>query len=450
MTSRLPVVIVGGGLSGLSAGVNLVAHGIPVVLLEQKPHLGGRAYSFVDAATGETVDNGQHVLIRGYAATMRLLKTIGTTSLLAMQPTPVLTFHHPSKGFRTFRLPALPSPLHLVAGVLGSDLFAAADRLGILRAGLAMRRCRGESEQRIASMTVGEWLSSVGQSEEAVRSFWEPLAVSIMNELVTSASALLFVRSLRTAFLEDRANAALAIPAVGLSDLYAIPSREFLLRQGGNVRCSTRVVKLAASQGRMTGVTLPDGSVVEASAVILALPPAEAQAVLPDELVSKGFLASSSGLSFSPIVSTHLWFRREVMKEDVVGLIGRTTQWVFNRRRLAPGEAEGEHVSATISAAHDIVGKTQEEIVAAVMRDLRSAFGEIPEPWHSLVIREKRATFSATPEAEKLRPGQTTPVRNLFLAGDWTATGLPATIEGAVISGERCAALAEEFVRHTL
>jgi uncharacterized protein with NAD-binding domain and iron-sulfur cluster len=198
----------------------------------------------------------------------------------------------------------------------------------------------------------------------------------------------------------------------------------------------------------VTGVTLQDGSFVEASAVILALPPAEARAVLPEPLASQGFLASISATSFSPIVSVHLWFRREVMSRDVVGLIGRTVQWVFNRRRLAGGATEGGHISATISAAHEIVGKTQEEIVRIVMNDLRSAFGqEIPDPWHALVIREKKATFSATPAVESLRPDQRTPLKNLFLAGDWTATGYPATIEGAVISGERCAMFAADLLR---
>jgi squalene-associated FAD-dependent desaturase len=449
MTPRSPVVIVGGGLSGLSAGVSLTARGIPVLVYEQKPHLGGRAYSFVDSTTGETVDNGQHLLIRGYAATMQLLEAIGTRRLLTVQPVPALVFHHPQKGFRTFRLPSVPSPFHMLAGVLGSDLFGLADRVRLLRAGAAMRRCRGgKAEEEISRLTVAEWLSSEGQTEEAVRSFWEPLAVSIMNEHVASASALLFVRSLRTAFLEDRANASLAIPSVGLSDLYANPARDLILREGGGVHCSTRVARVDVAEGSATGVTLQDGSFVGASAVILALPPAEARAVLPEPLASQGFLASIAATSFSPIVSVHLWFRHEVMSRDVVGLIGRTVQWVFNRRRLAGGGPEGGHISATISAAHEIVGKTQDEIVGIVMHDLRSAFGqEMPDPWHTLVIREKKATFSATPAVESLRPDQRTPLKNLFLAGDWTATGYPATIEGAVISGERCAMLAARMLR---
>jgi squalene-associated FAD-dependent desaturase len=438
-----PVVVVGGGLSGLSAAVHLAARDISVLLLEQKQHLGGRTYSFVDATTGETIDNGQHVLIRGYAATMRLVEIIGTTHLLTVQPSPVLALHHPRKGIRTFRLPLLPSPLHLAAGVLSSDLFSVPDRLRVLRAGMAMRRDSGRLERELASMTVDEWLTSMGQSREAVRSFWEPLAVSIMNEHVTTASALLFVRSLKTAFLEGRSNAALVIPTVGLSDLFARPAREYITRHGGNVRCSTRAVKVSMSNGAVAGVVLQDGSTLEASAVVLAVPPVEALELVPEDAEVRADLTPSAALKFSPIVSTHLWFRREVMDRDVVGLIGKTVQWVFNRRRLAAGGGEGGHISATISAAHEIVGAAQEEIVTAVMRDLRSAFGQdMPDPWHALVIREKRATFSATPEAEHLRPKAATRVRNLFLAGDWTDTGYPATIEGAVMSGERCAALA--------
>jgi squalene-associated FAD-dependent desaturase len=443
-----PAVVIGGGLSGLAAGVHLAARGIPVLLLEQKPHLGGRAYSFVDTTTGETVDNGQHLLIRGYAATMRLLETLGTMRLLTMQRAPELVFHHPLRGFRSFHLPSFPSPLHVLVGVLASDLFTATDKVSVLRAGWFIRRCRGEAEHQLADLTVAAWLAAQGQSDEVIRSFWEPLAVSIMNEHVSSASALVFVHSLRTAFLEHHTNAALAIPTVGLSDLYANPARDFIVRWGGRVHCSSRVAKLTAEQDHVTRVVLHDGSSVDASAVILALPPPEARAVLPPQVASQGFLSSNTGISFSPIVSVHLWFRREVMHHDVVGLIGRTTQWVFNRRRLAPDGTEGGHISATISAAHEIVGQTLEEIVSLVMHDVRSAFGEqMPEPWHALVIREKRATFSPTPAAERLRPDQKTPLGNLFLAGDWTNTGYPATIEGAVISGERCAALAYDLLR---
>jgi hydroxysqualene dehydroxylase len=450
MIPRRPVVVAGAGLSGLAAAVTLASQDIPVVVFEQKPHLGGRAYSFLDSTAGEMVDNGQHVLIRGYAATMRLLETLGTTRLLSFQPSPSLVFHHPVKGFRTFRLPSWPPPLHLLGGVLGSNLFGIADRLRTLRAGLALRSCTEEVEQQIAHLTIAEWLRSQGQSEEAVRSFWEPLAVSIMNEHVATASALLFVRSLRTAFLAEHSNASLAIPTVGLSDLYANPAREFIARRGGSVRCSMRVASVKVNGEGVTGVILHDGSFVEASAVVIALPPSETRVVLLEQSSLQSLLTQSSAIVYSPIVSVHLWFRQEVMKHGVVGLIGRTVQWVFNRRKLAGGTSEGGHVSATISAAHDLVGRTLEDIVRVVMADLRSTFGPaIPEPWHALVIREKRATFSATPAAEQLRPDQRTPLKNLFLAGDWTATGYPATIEGAVISGERSAALVGEYLRCT-
>ena len=165
-----PVVIVGGGLSGLAAGVGLSSRGIPVLLLEQRPAPGGRASSFVDDETGDVIDNGQHVLIAGYARTMRFLESIGTRDRLAVQSVPTLLFHHPRRGFCTFLVASLPSPLNLLGGVVMTDLLSAADKLRLLRAGAALRTFRDDAPGDAADMTVGEWLASRGQSAEMMRS----------------------------------------------------------------------------------------------------------------------------------------------------------------------------------------------------------------------------------------------------------------------------------------
>jgi len=438
-----PVLIVGGGLSGLAAGVELASHGTPVVILEQKSYPGGRAYSFSDPVTGDIIDNGQHVLIAGYDRTMHFLETIGTRDLLRIQPQPSLVFHHPDRGFRSFRLPKLPSPLHLLLGALTTDLFSVADRLRLLRAGLDVRRCTGPREKLVEDATVDQWLNSVGQSEEAKRSFWEPLAVSIMNEHISAASALVFIRSLRKAFFAGWKEAALAIPSVGLSTLYVDAAVDYIRRKGGEVRCSADVVEIILENGCVTGLRFRDGSVQEGSACLLTVPSNKLRGLLPDSLSGLKSLSVIMDLPVSPIVSIHLWFGSEFMEHDVVGLIGKRIQWVFNKRKLSKEPDTGPNVSAVISAARDFVSYNNEALTAVALEDLRLVYGSrVGEPLHVVVIREKRATFSATPAAERARPATRTVIPNLFLCGDWTDTGYPATIEGAVISGERGAAAA--------
>jgi len=435
-----PVVVVGGGLSGLAAAVSLSSRRIPVILLEQRKSPGGRAYSFLDEATGTVIDNGQHVLIAGYARTMGFLGTIGTRDLVAVQRLPELLFHHPDRGFCSFRLPLLPPPLHLLAGVASTDLFSPADKLRMVRAGLALRSSVAPSE---TGGTIESWLDAHGQSPGTKRSFWEPLAVAIMNEHIATASAPVFLRALRTAFLSGPRAAALAVPTVGLSELYVDPARAYIENHGGIVRCGADVTGTVAERGNVSAVRLKEGETVGCSAAILAVPSYRAADILPDALRGSGFLSRASSIPLSPIVSVHLWFENDAMTQEVLGVIGRRVQWVFNRRKISREKGKGGHLSVVISAAGDFVGMDNDDLARIAVEDLQSVFGAgTGRATRAVVIREKRATFSCAPDVEPLRPGAVTPIPNLFIAGDWTDTGYPATIEGAIMSGQRCADLA--------
>lgn len=434
-----PVVVVGGGVSGLAAAVELSSRGIPVTVLEQKPVPGGRAYSFVDAKTDEVIDNGQHVLLAGYERTMRFLATIGSRHLLAVQHRPLLVLHHPRKGFRQFHLPALPTPFHLIFGVLGSNLFSLRDRVSVLRGGLAIARAQNSA---LAGKTVMQWLDDNGQSEEVRLSFWEPLAVSIMNTHIAFASAQSFVGALRKAFLGGRRNASLAIPRVGLSQLYVDGARKTIVDHGGTVECNREVVGLDIRNGIVERVRLKSGKAAHCDAVIVAVPPHALGRILPDDLLKDPVFAGAGEITYSPIVSLHLWFDEDFMSHESVGVIGRRIQWAFNRRRLMRDAAPGGHISVVISGAHELVGLSNDDLVKIALEDLRTVYPMCPAAVrHSVVIREKRATIALSPEVEKLRPSQKTSVPNLFLAGDWTDTGYPATIEGAIVSAEKCCAL---------
>lgn len=431
-----PVLIVGGGLSGLAAAVRLSACGIRCLLLESRPHLGGRARSFVDRRTGCVIDNGQHVLVAAYARTMHFLETLGTRHQLSLQERPLLRFHHPTRGFCTFRLSGLPLPLNLAFAVARSDLFCARDKLRLLRAGAAL----GFGAPGHSDPTLESWLDSLSQSAEAKRSFWEPLAIAIMNEKIAVASSRVFLHALRVAFLSERGGAAIAVPTVGLSELFSNPARAFIEGHGGTVRCQAEVSGCTVHQGRVTQARMRSGPPLGCSAMILAVPPWNVGPLLPEELRQSGVLSCAGAIPASPIVSVHLWFSSAFMSEEFFGVIGRRVQWVFNRRRVRGENSAGTHLSAVISAAGAMVNMGNTDLVDAVLEDLRAVFGgAVTAPTHALVIRERRGTFSCTPQVERMRPGSSTPIANLFIAGDWTNTHYPATIEGAIISGERAA-----------
>ncbi|MFN0156772.1 MAG: hydroxysqualene dehydroxylase HpnE [Bacteroidota bacterium] len=438
------MVIVGGGLSGLAAGVQLASENIPVVILEQKPALGGRAYSYTDATTGDIVDNGQHLLIAGYQGTFRFLDTIGALDLLRIQEYPDLLFHHPRRGFTSFTLPKLPSPFHLLWGIFNTDLLSLKDKVSLCRAGLALQT--SDADDMVKAMTVEEWLDGQNQSVECKRSFWEPLAVSIMNEKIATASASVFLHSMREAFLRGWKNAAAAIPIVGLSQLYVDGASRFITDHKGTVRCNADVVRIVRDGETASIVELRDGEIIPCNAVILAVPSYRIPALIPSGVQMTIAVDAIGRLDSSPIISVHLWFSKEVMQDEFVGVIGKRVQWFFNRRMILREKGKGGHVSAVISAAHEYVDLTNEALTTMAVEDLRSVYPDaVAPPTHSIVIREKRATFSCTPKSETLRPDHQTSAPNLFVAGDWTNTGLPATIEGAIISGERCARLAKHW-----
>ena len=425
----------GGGISGLSAGVALSERGIPVIVLDQKPVMGGRAYSFYDATSGDIVDNGQHVLIAGYSRTFNFLRRIGTLQQLTIQPSLSILFHHPQRGFRRLTLPHLPSPFHFLAGILTCSLWSFHDRLKLLRDGASFLKTEQRMNEELRDLTIKQWLDGAGQDEELQRTFWNPLAIAIMNEQPSVASALTFATSLRKAFLGSRLSAAIALPTTGLNELYVQHAAEFITSHGGEIRCNGDVDSVSVKAKSVLGVQLRGGEMVEGRAVILAVPPHKLRPLLPAEIPFDPTI-----FSWSPIVSVHLWFEKDFMNDDFVGIIGRTTQWLFNRRKINREAGKGGHVSAVISAAHELVDKSNEETLATVLTDIRSVYPQVTAPTHFLVIREKRATYSSNPTVDLQRPGHKTSMENLYLAGDWTATGFPATIEGAVISGERCAA----------
>ena len=442
------VVVIGGGFAGLSAAVALAERGARVTVLEARPRLGGRASSFRDAETGTVVDNGQHALMGCYRRTLAFLDRIGAAGKVRRQANLRVDLVHPRLGAGAIACPAWPSPLHLAGGLLRYRLLSRGERVRALCAGMALMAMRRRNDPELATATVDQVLARLGQSVHARASFWNPVALATLNETPARAAAAPFVEVLARAFFRSRADSQFVLPRVGLGDLYTDDACRFVEQRGGQVWMRAQAAALDVADETVRGVMLRDGRRIVAEGCVAAVPPAALAPLLPAALRDAAPFASIPELETSPIVSTHLWFDRPVLRREFVGLLGTTTQWAFNRSALLGETGDGQCVSAVISAGRDVVGWDTERVTQTVLDDLRALIpaATTARLEHAVVVKEKHATVSPTPDAERLRPAARTALRGFVLAGDWTATGLPPTIESAVESGERAAHILSETV----
>ena len=433
MTSE--VIVIGAGFAGLSAATALAERGVRVLVLEARPTLGGRATAFTDPATGERVDNGQHVLVGGYHETFRFLRRVNTAGDVYVQPDLHIDVIDREGRTSSLRCPSLPPPLHLLAGVIRWTAIDWRDRAALVH----MRRV----DEGPASETVRQWLVRHRQTPRLIELLWEPLAVAALNQQIDEASGSAFAGVLRRMFTKNRRDCALGLPLKALDELYALPSRGYIERAGGAVRVNApaRVMCEGSPTVRVRDELLTTKAIICATAWY-ALP-----SVFPDRPAAlEGVLRAAESTAASPIVTVNLWFDRPVTSHSFVGLPGRAMQWVFDKRAIL-GDASS-HLSLVSSGADALVGQGNQELVDLAMSELTAAMpparGAVLR--RAVVVREKRATFSVAP-GQPPRPPVETAIPGLFLAGDWIDTGLPATIESAVVSGHRAADAVLRFLR---
>ncbi|MDO8680733.1 MAG: hydroxysqualene dehydroxylase HpnE [Acidobacteriota bacterium] len=447
----LDAIVIGAGCAGLSAATALADAGARVLVLEARPGLGGRATAFRDPDTGERVDNGQHILMGCYEQTLVFLDRIGASDRVRWQAGLSLPMID-RRGYESvLKLPSVASPLHLLGGVMAWEALSWGERLAILRVGNALRggtpkgvpydsHSRGVPYDSHDRETVRDWLIRHGQPQRLIELLWEPLALAALNQSIDQAAAHYFVVVLERMFADPTA-AALVLPAVPLDELYAEPAREWLLHRGHDVRVNAPA-RVEVDGSRVSGVRVRDER-IEAPIVISTVPWHAFGALFDAVPPALAAIASNAALLHSlPIVTVNLWFDRAVMHEPLVGLPGRTFQWVFDRRAIVGGATS--HLSLVSSGAEAIVAQGNDALIATALREVREALpaARPARLRKGLAVREKRSTFSLAPAAPP-RPQTTTPIEGFFLAGDWIDTGLPATIESAVVSGHRAAAESE-------
>jgi len=437
------VIVVGAGLAGLSAAVRLAAAGARLLVLEARPAAGGRAFSYRDPATGEAVDNGQHLLAGCYRETFGFLRAIGAESLVHVQESLEVTSIDAARFRTTLSCPPLPPPLHLAGGLFEWEAIGWADRFSALAMARPLSIARRQAQNRTtlqaasADETVAQWLARHRQTERLCEMFWNPLALATLNQPADAAAAPVFARVVGQMLGSERRDSALAWPTVPLTELYVTPARAFLEAHGGELRTGAPA-HVHIEAGRIADVEVR-GEKLETDCVIVAVPWHALTSTLAGDVTPLGDVPDRSArVKASPIVTVNLWLDRPVLDVPMLGLPGRTMQWVFNKRALTGGQAT--HLSLVSSGATEIDAMPGPAVVERALDELRDALPAARDAavTYSSVVRERRATFSLAP-GEPARPPTATPIPGLFLAGDWIDTGLPATIEGAVTSGHRAA-----------
>jgi hydroxysqualene dehydroxylase len=430
------VAVVGAGLAGLTAACELADLGHRVTVFEKRPWAGGKTYSFRDRESGAAVDNGQHVFMACTTAYEGFLRRLGTLHLTRRQRRLRVQVFGADGRESTLQAQALPSPLHLGLSFLRYRHLGWRDKAAVGRAFLTIRRM-SESQRLAASGTAfGDWLAAHGQSPAAIRDFWDFLLIPTLNcrSGEARASDALFV--IREGFLASSRSSAVGVSAVGLSDLHVAPAVRYIEARGGSVRLSSAVSCLDHDGGRVTEVALASGERVPVDAAIIALPHRQVAAIVPEPWRSQPPFDSLATIPVAPIVNLHFWFDRPVAGWPFAAFVGNELQWVFNHDRLDRTPERGlHHLAVSLSAAQPYMALNRTELRDRFLPQVRQA---IPGAKDAVLLRfsaikEPEATFVPAPGI--CRPGPATPIPNVVLAGAYTNTGWPATMESAVRSG---------------
>ena len=421
------VAIVGGGLAGLAAGCALAEAGYKVRLFERRPYLGGRASSYQHPGTGEVVDNCQHVLLGCCTNLIDLYRRSGVEDKVHWFTR--LNFLEPGGRNSIIEIGGLPAPLHTAPTFLKSRALSFSDKIGIAKAMLELR-----GELRDDGFSFLEWLRERGQTQRAIDRFWAPVLVSALNEDLDKCSSRYAGLVFRESFLKSAEAGKMGIPAIPLSDLYSAAG-EYIRQRGGevNLRASVESFK-ADSNGVRVCV---GGEELSADFAVLAAPFNVIASLLPDDEASIPLRGMTAQLQSSPITGIHLWFDRQITDLEHAVLLDRTIQWMFHKSKLLNRGGDGSYVELVVSASNSLVEIGRQEIIDLAVRELTDFFPIVREAklTKATVIKEVHATYSPKPGVDAYRPRAQSAWPRVFLAGDWTDTGWPATMEGAVRSG---------------
>ncbi|MFI0235677.1 hydroxysqualene dehydroxylase HpnE [Streptomyces sp. NPDC016845] len=434
-------VVIGGGLAGVTAALSLADGGMDVTLLEGRPRLGGLAFSFKRGDL--TVDNGQHVFLRCCTAYRWFLDRISATSLAPLQErldVPVLDAGTNRLG--RLRRTALPVPLHLAGSLALYPHLSLAERASVGRAALALKSL-DPADPALDEQDFGSWLARHGQSPRAIEALWDLIGVATLNAVAGESSLGLAAMVFKTGLLSDPGAADIGWARAPLGELHDTLARKALDSAGVRTALRTRATSISRTENGRWRVEVPEGpdgsgQILTADTVVLAVPQREAYDLLPEGALDDAGRLLKIGTA--PILNLHVVYDRKVLKQPFFTALGSPVQWVFDRTD-ASGATEGQYLAVSQSAAQDDIDEPvavlRERYLPELERLLPAARGAKVHDF--FVTRERTATFAPTPGVGALRPSARTNAPGLYLAGAWTATGWPATMEGAVRSGSSAA-----------
>lgn len=437
------IAVLGAGLAGLVAACDLADSGHRVTVLEKRPFPGGKTYSFTDRETGDEVDNGQHVFMTCTAKYVAFLTRLGTLHLTRRQKRLRVPVFDADGRRSDLRAGGLPAPLHFGPSFARYRHVAMRDKPGIGRLLLRARSMDERDRLALADQSFGDWLRAQGQSHRAICCFWDFILLPTLNCVADEASAADALFVIREGFLSTRESAAIGVSKVGLSRLHVNPAVAYLAARGGRVDCSTTVRRVIVSGTCATGIEVESrqgARTLAYDAVVSALPHRALPQVLPSHPAMDPLLRDLEAIEAAPIVNAHLWFDRPVAPFSMAAFVGNDLQWAFNPDRIRDhSSAFGQRVVFSLSGARRFMPLDRDEVVARLLPQVRRALPAARDAGlsHAVVIKEPDATFVPAPGIR--RPGPVTAVTNLFLAGAYTDTGWPATMESAVRSGHAAA-----------
>jgi squalene-associated FAD-dependent desaturase len=422
------VAIVGGGLAGLAAGCALAGSGFRVTLFERRPYLGGRASSYQHPGTGEVVDNCQHVLLGCCTNLIQFYEQLGVENKIRWYDR--LTFLEPGGRASVIAQSKLPAPLHNAPAFMRAACLDLSDKLaiGMAMAALAPAPPRDSRENFLT------WLRRHSQTKQSIERFWKPILVSALNEELDRMSVPYAAQVIRESFLKSAAAGRMGVPTVPLTELYSVAG-DYISARGGEIRFRSSVESFVAESDNVK--LLVSGEEMSFDFTIFAVPFDVLSKILPQSSAAEPLRQSLSRFETSPITGIHLWFDRQITDLDHAVLLDRTIQWMFHKSKLLGRNDGGSYVELVVSSSKTLIEKSRAEIVDLALAELREFFPGAREAKlvKSTVIKEVHATYSPQPGVDVYRPHAETVWPRVFLAGDWTATGWPATMEGAVRSG---------------
>jgi squalene-associated FAD-dependent desaturase len=422
------VIIIGAGLAGLAATTALASRGYQITLVEARGRFGGRAGSFTDSTTGQMIDACQHVSMGCCTNFAHFCKTVGIDRYL--QPQPCLYFMTKDRRVSRFSASRLPAPLHLAVSFLGLHYLTYSEKLRIAY-GLACLKATSSS----ADLPFMSWLEEHRQTPTTIARFWGLVLTSALNEVPDNIGLKYARKVFVDGFMAHRRGFEVELPAVPLGRLYGQELETWLREHHVEVIFQQAVKRLEMRDGRIVGALCRSGEVLHGDKYVATVPFDRLIEMLPKEIIEKeSYFSNLNKLEPSPITSVHLWYDRPVLKYPHIVLVDCVGQWVFNRGEACPGEF---YLQVVVSAARQFRGLNHDEVQTLIVTELQQIFPEAAQAsiLRSKVVTERGATFSAVPGVDSLRPDQRSPLANLYVAGDWTNTGWPATMEGAVRSG---------------